>query len=327
MAASRLRTFALLMSTLAIATSIACTPSPRHAGAHVLRHGDLVVEVMEPDAPDRYNRGVRFTPIAAVLSARYDGVEYLFNPIDHDPIDDHAGLAAEFDLVTPDSPDDAMPPGYHDARPGEGFVKVGVGVLAKQKQRYSLFQHPTPIAIAPTTAEWHSDHAVFTQRCAGINGYAYDLAATVRCAEAMLTIDWRLTNTGAKPLVTRQYVHNFIRIGGHDVGPGYDLHFPYSPRVTGLASEQSVSDASIQFDQRIPRWVNLEIFSPDTYAGPNTLTVTQTTAKRSIHCGTSLPNYRTAVHARAGYVSPEQFVELRLAPQESVAWRRSWRFD
>jgi hypothetical protein len=43
-------------------------------------------------------------------------------------------------------------------------------------------------------------------------------------------------------------------------------------------------------------------------------------------CETSLPGLRTDIHARAGYVSPEQFIELTLAPGETRSWKRTYTF-
>jgi hypothetical protein len=311
---------------LAIATLCGCATQPRHPGTRSLRSGDLFIEVMDPNAPDRYNRGARYTPVAAVLRARYKGVEYLFNPIAHDPIDDHAGLAAEFDLVTPDSPDEWMPPGYREAGTGDGFVKIGVGVLRKQARRYSLFERSEVLTRAPTTVEWGADSAAFVQSCEGAGGYAYELTARVKCTDDTIAIAWTLTNTGAKAFTTRHYSHNFFRIADLDVGPGYVLRFPYRPEVAGVQEEQALERDSIVFNRRIPKWVNLEVTPPPGYSGDNTLTLVQTYVRRSITCTTSLPNFRTAVHARAGYVSPEQFVELRLAPSQSAAWQRTYRF-
>ena len=78
------------------ATAGAAFRHPVHAGSRVLAAGNLVVEVMDPSDPQRYNCGVRFTPVAAVLGARLGGREFLYNPVAHNPVNDHGGLAAEF---------------------------------------------------------------------------------------------------------------------------------------------------------------------------------------------------------------------------------------
>lgn len=301
-------------------------PATQAAATRELRSDQLVVTVMEPNDPQRYNRGVRFTPVAAVLGVRRGERTYLFNPADHDPIADHAGLAAEFDLVIPDDANDRFPPGYAEAAVGEGFVKVGVGVLVKQKRPYSLFQNLPVLELAKTTVNWHDDHADFLQRCAGVNGYAYDLSAHLAVKGDEVIVDWTLVNTGTKPITTRQYTHNFIRIGDHDVGPGYTITWPYELKATGLQAEQSQAGRTIRFDRRIPQWVNLAVEYPTSYDGPNTCTVRHEPSGATIDLVTSLPGESTAIHARPQYLSPEQFVVLRLPAGEKTSWRRLYRF-
>jgi hypothetical protein len=308
------------------AVAVAKAHSPVHAGSRVLMAGDLVAEVMEPDDPQRYNRGVRFTPLAAVLGVRMAGHEFLFNPVEHNAIDDHAGLASEFDLVTPDDPDDWMPPGYLEAKAGEGFVKIGVGVLQKQDDRYSLFQQPQIIERAHTQVIWKADAAEFHQTCSGTNGYAYELSAKVAVRSDHVKVDWTLLNTGKKPFTTRQYTHNFFRFDNYNVGPDYTLGFPYDFQAEGLQPEQEQIGREIRFVKQVPQWVNLVVPYPKDYTGANTCVVRQETSGASVLCTTSLPGLRTAVHARPGYVSPEQFIELTVNPGKEVKWSRGYRF-
>ncbi len=302
------------------------TTAVSHNTTHILRSSQLIVEVMDPNDPHRYNHGVRFSPVAAVLSVKCDGHSFMFCPIEHDPIADHGGLPAEFDLVATCDPDTWMPPGYNEAKVGEGFVKIGVGVLRKQ-ERYSLFQEPAPIALANTTVQWHDDRADFRQICSGTNGYAYDLRADVLCKDENLIVEWKLINMGQKPFATRQYIHNFFRFDNHDVGPGYVLSFPYDFAATGLESQERQVGRDIFFDKLIPKWVNMVVPYPAEYRGQNICTLQQTDAKLAVICETSQPSIRTAIHARAQYVSPEQFIELKLDPGTNATWRRAYRFQ
>lgn len=300
---------------------------PVDAGSRRLVAGRLVVEVMDPNDAQRYNRGVRFTPIAAVLAASLKKREFLYHPVQHDPVDDHAGLAAEFDLVAPGDPDAWLPPGYLEARVGEGYLKVGVGVLCKQADRYSLFQHPKLLATATTTVVWHPDTADFHQVCSGTNGYAYDLRAVVRVGGNQVDVEWALTNTGVRAFTTRSYSHNFFRLGDRDTGPGCELSFPYDFRATGLEPQQEQAGRVIRFMAAVPRWANIVVPWPAAYAGPNQCTLRRRDAGMAITCETSMPGMRTAVHVRPGYISPEQFIELNLAPGGGATWTRMYRLE
>ena len=304
-----------------------CFAEARHDGSRVLTNGAMVVEIMDPVHPARYNRGTRFTPIACVLGARLDGREFLFNPVEHNPVDDHAGLASEFDLCIPGGPAGHLPPGYDEAQVGEGFLKIGVGVLRKQAGAYSLFQNCEVIEAATTSVSWSPCGARFSQQCGGVNGYAYELDAELSVGTNGVSVNWTLRNTGANPLTTRNYVHNFFRFEDQDVGPGYVLSFPYDFTESGLLKEQLQDGRSIRFNALIPKWVNAVVPYPADFNGPNTCELKSTFSGMRVLCATSLPGLRTDIHARPNYVAPEQFILLSLASGESREWTRAYSFS
>ena len=296
-------------------------PQPLHKGSRILRSEDLVVEVMDPNDPDRYNRGVRFTPVAAVLRVSMDGDEFLFSSVEHNPITDHAGLAAEFDLTT-----QGGPPGYAEAKAGEGFVKVGVGVLKKTGGPYGFWNKYELIEPAKTTVKWTATAADFHQTCEGPNGYAYELSAKVKVDGKTVAVEWTLANTGTKPFETHQYAHNFFRFNDRPVGPDYVLSFPYDFKAEGLGKEQKQVGREILFAAEIPQAVNITVPYPEGYEGTNELTVKHTKTGQTLHCVTSAPGIRTAVHASKKYLCPEQFISLKLGPGEKTTWTSAYTF-
>lgn len=316
-----------MRALLALAAAACAAGEPELPGVRVLEHGRLRAEVMDPAAPDRYNRGVRFASVAAVLRASLDGRPFLYAPTAHDPVADHGGLASEFDLCIPGGPREHLPPGWLEAPQGGGFLKIGVGILRKQGRDYHLFHQPPLLVAAATTVDWQPARAGFVQELPPTDGWAYRLEAEVELRDPEIRIAWRLANTGARAFATRTYAHNFIRFGAHDVGPGYELSFPYPIAVSGALPEQTVLERAVRFDARIPTWVNLEIPWPDGYAGANDCTVAHREAGLALTCSTSLPGERTAVHARADYLSPEQFIRLDLAPGAEARWTRTWRCE
>lgn len=296
--------------------------------AEILRERDgLRVAVMRPDAPGRYHTGTRFAAVAAVLRAELDGVPYLYAPEGHNPLDDHAGLAAEFDLCVPGGPPDDFPPGYRDAPVGGGFLKIGVGWLEKKAAPYSLFQHNRVLTPAETSVREDADGVHFRQVCAPNADYAYILEATVRLEPSAVAVDWTLANVGRKAWTTRQYTHNFFRLADRPSGEGQRLTFPYPIQPAGLEPEQRFDPPdTIVFARPVPRWANLVVPWPDGYAGANRLTLTDPVAGRAVVCEVSRPGSHTAVHARPDYIAPEQFIELRVEPGDRERWRRVYTF-
>jgi len=120
----------------------------RYPATHGIGSERLRLEIADPVDPDRYYRGLRFSPVAAILQATWDGKDCLFAPVEHDPLRDNGGLAMEFDLSNP-----AWPPGFAEAGEGGEFVKIGVGILKRQGERYAPWIDYEVVRLARTTAE------------------------------------------------------------------------------------------------------------------------------------------------------------------------------
>lgn len=294
-------------------------PQPRHSGSRVLNYRDFVVELMDPNDPQRYNRGVRFTPVAAICQATLGGDEFLFKEAMPDPLTAVAGLFAEFDLISP-------PPGFTAGKLGEGYVKIGVGVLKKDAATYHFWPQHELIRPAQTTMTGGESTVQFHQVCAPYNGYGYALAATVTVGAGTIVVDWWLQNTGSQPLETQQYAHNCFRFNRQAIGPDYAVSFPYDFQARGLQPEQRQTGRAIQFLAEIPSAVNIEVDYPPDYTGPNSLAVTQVGSGRFATCRTSVKGVRTAIHAAKVYVCPEQFITIRLSPGATAAWARRYAF-
>jgi hypothetical protein len=303
-------------------TAPVTTLKPRHTGTRMLASKDLVVEVMDPAAgANGYYTGVRFTPLAAVLRAVKGGKEYLFNPVTHNKTSDHAGLASEFDLITPGGP-----PGFTEAMANGGFLKVGVGVLTKSTDQYQFWNNYPAKTLAKTTAQWSTNSVIFQQSVAPTGGFGYLLTAKVTLDANQLHIDWKLKNTGFKPLKTRQYTHNFFRFSEKNVGPGYVISFPYTPQPGGLTDGQRHAGREIHFTKAMANALNSTVPWPAGFTGQNAVTVRHTATGQSIECITSIPGVNTSIHATEKHVCPEQFVEIALPPSKSKQWRRSYIF-
>lgn len=310
------------MALLCVISSLnmAGNMNSKEAASRLLKDGDLTVEVMDPNAPDRYYRGVRFTPVAAIMTAARGTNEFLYHEAQHDPLTAVAGLFAEFDLVTP-------PPGFAEAKLGDGFIKIGVGVLKKDTERYQFWHPYEQLQPARTQVTWSDTTATFRQLGAPCNGYGYELEATVTVCQATIRVDWRLKNSGTQPLETQHYAHNSFRFNRQPVGPDYTLEFPYDFAARKLQTGQRQEGRAIRFLATLPEPVNIEVDYPSDYAGANSLVVRHAASGLSVTCLTSLPGTRTAVHAASVYLCPEQFIALALKPGETATWSRQYRLD
>lgn len=316
------RYFVLSMTACACLFALALQSQP---AMHTLTNGCLTVKVMDPNAPDRYNTGVRFSPVANVLQVDVDGREYLFSPETHDPVTENGGLAMEFDLGGKDGP---QPVSFAAAEMGESFVKIGVGVLKKTTAKYEFYTQYPIMERAVTRAEWTSSSATFAQTCPGVNDLAYDLGANITLSGNTLRIRYTLKNTGRRAFSTEHYTHNYFLFSGQPVGPGYALHFETPLPDDGVYDGARREGKTLHFDQILPKAVNLVV--PVSREGQGdvwrSLTAVCSVTKQSIHVSNTFPVSRIAVHATSRYLCPEQFVLIRLAPGETTEWERSFTF-
>jgi hypothetical protein len=286
---------------------------------HTLSNGLLTAVVALPDDTRGFYRGMRFERAGIVTSLQYQGHEFFTrnfdsatrNPVIHDHV---AGQAEEF----------AEPLGYAEAATGEAFLKIGVGLLRKPFYPIYAFRVPyAPVKILPWRCTLARDRAEFTQEATlGVFGYRYRKTIRLAKNKATLTVNYELTNTGTKPIVTSQYAHNFIAFdespsSGCRLYPGFSVLNPALP--DGIkAAEDYLSVAALPSPQCFrlnlpPRQQNspAKILDPAKGMG------------LELH-GDFRPDIFQLFISRH-FVCPEMFVVLNLKPGEVATWTRSYK--
>jgi len=147
-----------------------------------------------PDAEKGYYRGTRFDWSGSVGSLETNGHTYFgqwftrYDPKVHDsitgPVEDYAPL------------------NYTEAKPGETFVKIGIGVLKRLDDQQYKFSAPYELL---DTGKWAvrsgPDFVEYRHELADPkSGYAYVYTKTVRltAGKPQMTIEHALKNTGTK---------------------------------------------------------------------------------------------------------------------------------
>ncbi len=309
----------LLQFTNSNALGQESSAKPIYPGSKTIRSQSLVVEMIDPEAREKYYDGVRFTPVAAIISAKLNGREFLFHTSKHDPKLDVAGLFSEFDLVT-------EPPGFADARQGEAFLKLGVGLLQKSTEKYQFYTQYAVDHLAKTTATWKEDSAIFEQTCDQKDGYGYRLETVVKVNDNGLSVDWKLANTGQLEIKTSHYTHNSFRFDQESIGPNYVLSFPFDFAAAGLRSDILQNGREISFSKLLEKPANLVVNYPEGYQGPNAFELLNVASHQKVNAITNITGERVALHVAGNYICPEQFVQITLKPGESKSWVRKYLF-
>ena len=173
----------------------------------VLRSDRLAVEIAQPGS---VYSGTRFDWTGFITQVTLDGAHTFCVPESLTPGQGSGGvgLCNEFGI------EEVI--GYDEAQPGDPFPKLGIGLLARpDEQPYNFFRPYEIVAPFPIHVTANATQATFTVEPLECRGYAVRLTKTVTVEGAELTIAYTLENVGEKPIVTTEYVHNFLGIDGH----------------------------------------------------------------------------------------------------------------
>jgi hypothetical protein len=180
-----------------------------------------------PDAQSGYYRGTRFDWSGVIASLKWNGHEYFgqwfdrYDPKIHDAI---TGPVEEF--LTGESG-----LGYAEAKPGETFVRIGVGAVRKPVDRLRRFETYEIVDPGKWTVNKATDRIEFVHELGDTSGYAYVYRKTVRLIKDTLVLEHRLKNTGRKAIATSVYNHNFFTMDRQTTGPDIVVRFPFVPKA------------------------------------------------------------------------------------------------
>jgi hypothetical protein len=205
-----------------------------------ISNGLIHAELMLPDRQNGSYRGTRFDWSGIISSLQFGGHEYFGRWYErHDP-----RIHEEFRTN-----DKGL--GYDQAKPGETFVRIGIGTVRKPDEAaYRAYDTYEIVDPGTWTIHRHKDRIEFTHRLQSEQGYAYIYRKTVRLVKGKprLLIEHSLKNTGLKAIDTTQYNHNFFVIDHEVVGPDISVKFRFTPVPTrGFKDRAEVRGHEIVF--------------------------------------------------------------------------------
>jgi hypothetical protein len=198
----------------------------------VISNGSVQAVVYLPDTQKGYYRSTRFDWSGVVPCLTYKGHTYFgiwfkhYDPLINDAI---AGPVEEFR-----SSDGFSSIHYNEAKPGELFIKPGVGVLRRVNDSPYNFGFRYPIVdLGKWKVRVKKDQVTFTQTLQSPLGFAYVYEKTLKLDkhQPVLTLEHHLKNTGTNPIDTQVYDHDFFMLDGVPTGPGMAAHFAFEPQA------------------------------------------------------------------------------------------------
>lgn len=297
---------------------------------HTLSDEGMQVCVALPGAAGTYC-GTRFSWAGIISEATWNG-RHLFGPWQPGPLpadlhDNVSGTAGEFGMGIAGMP---SPPGFDEAAPGDGFVKIGVGVLRRPDEQPYAFHGTYELVEAPAWEVEADSRGIEMRQRLEFNGFGYDYIHAVELipgASAFVTRH-RLTNTGERPIHQTHYSHNFLVLDRQPVGPDYEILFPFTPGCECVDDCDAVLLGNrLGFRRPIRRVVFAMLTGFDGTAADNQVTVRNRRTGLTVNVVGDRPVLRYHFFAAPGAVCPEPFVEINAIPGETIAWEHRYELS
>ncbi|MBI2685213.1 MAG: hypothetical protein HYX27_02780 [Acidobacteria bacterium] len=203
-------------------------------------NGKIRAKFYLPDAANGFYRGTRFDWSGVIFDFTANGHSY-YGPwftkrssTVRDFVYEGDDIVAGPCSSTMGPADEFRPLGYDAAKPGETFVKIGVGALRKAGAvPYDAFRVYEIADHGKWTTRRRADSIEFTQELRDdSSGYAYVYRKTIRLikGKSEMAMIHSLRNTGKKAIETPVYNHNFLVLDGKGPGPGAVITFPFAVR-------------------------------------------------------------------------------------------------
>lgn len=324
----------LLVLTAAAATAAAqatCASSQPTAYPTASISNRLVdATVYLPDARDGYYRGTRFDWSGVIGCLAFKGHSYFgvwfphYDPLLNDAI---SGPVEEFR-----SADWESSLAYDRARPGDPFVKIGVGVLRKIDDKPYQFATAYPIIdLGKWTTRATASGVSFQQILHSPIGIAYVYKKTLKLDphQPVLILQHELKNTGTESIDTQVYNHDFYVLDNAPTGPDMAVRFPFAP----IAQQPLQNGAHIEGNQihfQRPFEIGEFVFTPLTgfSNSPSDYDFVVENAKTGVGVEQTgdLSISRINFWSIRTTICPEAYLHLKIAPGQTARWTIRYRF-
>jgi hypothetical protein len=301
-----------------------------------ISNGQITAKLYLPDAQRGFYRSTRFDWSGVIASLEYRGHQFYapwFTGTDPS-VRDFVYRGTDI-IVSPQSgivgpaEEFQRPQGYETAKPGETFVKIGVGVLRKSDNSpYSAYNNYAIVDAGKWSSRPRADSVEFSQELDDPrSGYGYVYRKTVRLAAGRpeLAIEHSLQNTGRLPLEATQYNHNFLVLDGATTGPEFTISFPFQiqatrppdPKLAEIRANQIVYLKTLEGEERVT--FGLQGFGKD--AKDYDVRVESSRTGAGFRVTSDRPPASIGFWSIRSVISVEPFVDVSIEPGKTTAWK------
>ena len=302
------------------------TSYPRAA----ISNGAVNAVLYLPDVKNGYYRGSRFDWSGVVGCLAYKGHTYFgvwfphYDPLLHDAI---SGPVEEFRSGNGES---AL--NYDQARPGEPFVKIGIGVLRRIDNAPYKFTAPYPLIDGGQwTIHTGRTSVSFKQDLKSPIGIAYVYKKTLALEkhEPILILRHELKNTGTETIDTQVYDHDFYVLDGAPTGPDMVVRFPFEPKAEeDLGNGARIEGRQIVYDRELQTGESSMSFITGYSSDVSSYDFVVENRKTGVGVEQTgdRPISRINFWSIRTTICPEAYIRVKIAPGETASWTIRYRF-
>lgn len=286
-----------------------------------ISNGSVTMELMLPNTVNGSYQGTRFDCSGIISSLTYEGHQYVgqwypkHDPKIHDAI---TGPVEEFL-----SNDAGL--GYADVKPGETFLRIGVGAVERPDEKaYRRFETYKIVDPGERTLKKGKNWIEFGHKVFAA-GYGYDYHKTIRLEKDGFTIEHTLKNTGKKPIDTLVYNHNFFVIDKEVVGPEMVIRFPWTPKPDKpFANGGEIRGDEVRYTKELQPG---ETVAADLGGfGANDMRIENQKALAGVRITGDQPLTKLYFWSIRTVACPEPYVRIEVAPNGVKKWQIRYTF-
>lgn len=290
-----------------------------------ITNGIINAKIYLPDVEKGYYRSTRFDWSGNMPSLEYKGHSYFgqwfreYSPEIHDAI---MGPVEDFNPIY-----------YSDTQPGGSFIKPGVGVLLKPDNKPYSFWRLYPVInfgtwiVNKEPNQIQFIHELEDNSCS----YRYEKIIRLVIGKPKMLILHTLKNTGNSIIETSVYNHNLFVIDKQEVGPGFQVIFPFNiiGEGPGIDDKAVIDGNKIVFmkylDEKEDVYCDeIKGFGPGIEDYEIKVENHNTGAGVKITC--DQPLSQLAFWSCSSTLCPEPYIFIKINPGQEFSWEISYEF-
>jgi len=279
----------------------------------IIKNNRLTVSIAEPD---KYVFTERFDRHGFITQVTLDGRD-TFCTSEPEGCTNGVGICNEFNMTN------AI--GYDEAKPGDKFLKLGVGLLTKKDEKPYEFWTKYQVQPFLYECEWKEDSVCFHVKPVLCNGYSIKLNKEIRLDGNYIRIKYSLENSGEKPVAIEEYCHNFLKINEYKLSSDYQLNISYKVWPVECTKNIVINEKGMTWNNSLLGnfYMKTGLLGKSACKGfelkhkPSGLSVIEEDDFYAT---------RFALWGTKDVISPEVFISFIIVPGEAKTFTRSFKF-